>query len=140
MIGSDSRISFTDEDKVVRGTQFRAIFRRARASGCGLPFTFSPSDFKSRAPGTGSEGSRGASNPLYRSASIPGFRPRPVFEIFVPEYWQHNYGSVSFSGTRSSSLERKENGKRTNWPHHSDRCREPRFTSTCSTRYCTANS
>ena len=25
-----------------------------------------------------------------------GFRPRPVFEIFVPEYWQHNYRSGEF--------------------------------------------
>ncbi len=29
----------------------------------------------------------------FTGAPRQGFRPRPLFEIFVPEYWEHNYGS-----------------------------------------------
>ena len=29
----------------------------------------------------------------FTGAPRKGFRPRPLFEIFVPEYWEHNYGS-----------------------------------------------
>ncbi len=95
----DDRIGFTnfftDEDKVVRGTQFRAIFRQpghppavylslsARAiSKAGHP-ELVPKDLAEH---------------LIRFTGPPrsGFRPRPVFEIFVPEYWQHNYGSGEF--------------------------------------------
>jgi signal transduction histidine kinase len=95
----DDRIGFTnfftDEDKVVRGTQLRAIFREpehppavylslaARAvSKAGHP-ELVPKDLTER---------------LIRFTGPPrqGFRPRPVFEIFVPEYWEHNYGSGEF--------------------------------------------
>ncbi|MGH8100514.1 MAG: CHASE2 domain-containing protein [Chthoniobacterales bacterium] len=95
----DDRIGFTnfftDEDKVVRGTQLRAIFRQpghppavylslsARAvSKAGHPETV-PNDLAER---------------LIRFTGPPrlGFPSRPVFEIFVPEYWEHNYGSGEF--------------------------------------------
>ncbi len=49
-------------------------------------------------------------------------------------------GPANFSGTRSSSSERKESGRRTNWPRRSDPCPAPRSTSTSSTHCCTANS
>src|SRR5438067_963060 len=29
----------------------------------------------------------------FTGAPRKGFRPRPLFEIFVPEYWEHNYGA-----------------------------------------------
>ena len=95
----DDRIGFTnfftDEDKIVRGTQLRAIFREpgnppavylslsARAvAKAGHP-ELVPKDLIER---------------LIRFTGPPrlGFRPRPVFEIFVPEYWEHNYGSGEF--------------------------------------------
>jgi signal transduction histidine kinase len=95
----DDRIGFTnfftDEDKVVRGTQFRAIFRQpghapavylslsARVvSKAGHP-ELVPKDLAER---------------LIRFTGPPrlGFRPRSLFEIFVPEYWEHNYGSGEF--------------------------------------------
>src|SRR5947209_8264099 len=86
---------FTDEDKIVRGAQFRVIFRErenptaiylslsARAvSKAGHP-ELVPKDLAER---------------LIRFTGPPrsGFRPHPVFEIFVPEYWEHNYRSGEF--------------------------------------------
>jgi len=86
---------FTDEDKIVRGAQFRVIFRErenqtaiylslsARAvSKAGHP-ELVPNDLAER---------------LIRFTGPPrsGFRPHPVFEIFVPEYWEHNYRSGEF--------------------------------------------
>jgi signal transduction histidine kinase len=86
---------FTDEDKIVRGAQLRVIFRErenptaiylslsARAvSKAGHP-ELVPNDLAER---------------LIRFTGPPrsGFRPHPVFEIFVPEYWEHNYRSGEF--------------------------------------------
>jgi signal transduction histidine kinase len=86
---------FTDEDKIVRGTQFRVAFRQrekptatyvslsARAvSKAGHP-ELVPHDLAEQ---------------LVRFTGPPrlGFRPHPVFEIFVPEYWEHNYQSGEF--------------------------------------------
>ena len=86
---------FTDEDRIVRAAQFRVIFRErenptaihlslsARAvSKAGHP-ELVPNDLAER---------------LIRFTGPPrsGFRPHPVFEIFVPEYWEHNYRSGDF--------------------------------------------
>src|SRR2546428_7296983 len=95
----DDRVAFTnfftDEDKIVRGTQYRVAFREresstvtylslsARAvSNAGHP-DLVPNDLAER---------------LIRFTGPPrsGFRPHPVFEIFVPEYWEHNYRSGEF--------------------------------------------
>jgi CHASE2 domain-containing sensor protein len=96
---SDDRVGFTnfltDEDKIVRGAQFRIIFRETEsptaaylslsaraASKAGHPELI-PNDLAER---------------LIRFTGPPrsGFRPHPVFEIFVPEYWEHNYKSGEF--------------------------------------------
>src|SRR6266446_302816 len=96
---SDDRVGFTnfftDEDKIVRAAQFRVIFRQpghppaaylalsARAvSKAGHP-ELVPKDLAER---------------LIRFTGPPrlGFRPRSLFEIFVPEYWEHNYRSGEF--------------------------------------------
>ena len=86
---------FTDEDKIVRGAQFRVAFRQrdkptatylslsARAvSKAGHP-EMVPHDLAEH---------------LVRFTGPPrlGFRPHPMFEIFVPEYWEHNYQSGEF--------------------------------------------
>ena len=95
----DDRVAFTnfftDEGKIVRGTQYRVAFREresstatylslsARAvSKAGHP-ELVPNDLAER---------------LIRFTGPPrsGFRPHPVFEIFVPEYWEHNYRSGEF--------------------------------------------
>jgi len=95
----DDRIGFTnfftDEDKIVRGTQFRVVFREpehstaiylslsARAvSKAGHP-ELVPNDLAERLI-------------RFTGPARSGFRPRSLFEIFVPEYWEHNYQSGEF--------------------------------------------
>jgi signal transduction histidine kinase len=92
----DDRVGFTnffaDENKVVRGAQYKVDFRdrgesmttylslSARAvSRAGHPELI-PNDLAEH---------------LIRFTGWPrkAFRPRPIFEIFVPEYWEHNYRS-----------------------------------------------
>lgn len=93
---SDDRVGFTNffarENKFVRGAQYRVGFREhgsstaaylaisARlVSKAGHP-ELVPKDFGEH---------------LFRFTGPPrmGFKPHSVFEIFVPEYWEHNYRS-----------------------------------------------
>lgn len=92
----DDRIGFTnffaDENRVVRAAQFRIAFRghdrstatylslSARAAIKDGQSAVVPDDFTQH---------------LIRFAGAPriGFRPHSIYEIFVPEYWQNNYGS-----------------------------------------------
>jgi signal transduction histidine kinase len=98
---SDDRVGFTNfftgEDKVVRGAQYRVIFRdgdqfkgtqeylslSARVASKAGHSELVPSDLAEH---------------LIRFTGPPrmGFRPHSIFEIFVPEYWEHNYGSGEF--------------------------------------------
>ena len=86
---------FTDEDKIVRGAQYRVAFRErqnstatylslsARAvSNAGHP-ELVPNDLAEHSI-------------RFTGSPRSGFRPHPVFEIFVPEYWEHNYRSGEF--------------------------------------------
>src|SRR6059058_5047072 len=92
----DDRVGFTnffaDENKVVRGAQYRVAFREREnliatylslsarvASKAGHPELI-PNDLAEH---------------LIRFTGPPrtAFHPRPLFEIFVPEYWEHNYRS-----------------------------------------------
>ena len=95
----DDRVGFTNfftgEDKVVRAIQFRVAFRdreNPTASYLSLAARIAaktghadkiPPDFGER---------------LIRFTGPRGvnFRPRSIFEIFVPEYWEHNYGAGEF--------------------------------------------
>ncbi|MGI8437202.1 MAG: CHASE2 domain-containing protein [Chthoniobacterales bacterium] len=92
----DDRVGFTNffsgEDNLVRGAQFRVAFREdanpaanylslaarvaAKAGHAGLV----PADLAEH---------------LIRFTGPPrrGFAPHSLFEIFVPEYWEHNYRS-----------------------------------------------
>ena len=95
----DERVGFTnffaDENGVVRGAQYRVAFREAEDSiatylslsarvvtKAGHPKLI-PSDLAEH---------------LIRFTGPPRttFHPRPLFEIFVPEYWEHNYRSGEF--------------------------------------------
>jgi signal transduction histidine kinase len=92
----DERVGFTNfftgENKFVRGAQYRIAYREGKSSTAtylslsaravsktGHP-ELVPNDF--------------AEHPI-RFTGTPrmGFRPHSVFEIFVPEYWEHNYRS-----------------------------------------------
>ena len=92
----DDRVGFTNffagENKVVRGAQFHVAFRD-RGNSTAIYTSLSAqaaikAGYADRLPGDRAEH-------LIRFSGPPrvGFRPHPLFEIFVPEYWQHNYGS-----------------------------------------------
>jgi signal transduction histidine kinase len=95
----DDRVGFTSffagENKIVRGAQYRVAFQEgespaatylslsARVASKAGHSELVPNDLAER---------------LIRFTGPPrlGFRPHPVFEIFVPEYWEHNYRSGEF--------------------------------------------
>ncbi|MFZ3376597.1 MAG: CHASE2 domain-containing protein [Chthoniobacterales bacterium] len=93
----DSRVGFTnfftDEDKIVRGTQYRVAFQeRERSTATYLSLSaraVSQAGHPELVPNDLAEH-------LVRFTPRSGFRPHPVFEIFVPEYWEHNYRSGEF--------------------------------------------
>ncbi|MEP6808748.1 MAG: ATP-binding protein [Chthoniobacterales bacterium] len=94
----DDRVGFTNffvgENQVVRGAQFRVAFR-GQENSTALHYSLSAQ--------TASKAGRPESIPndlaehIIRFTGPPAtFRPRPLFEIFVPEYWEHNYDSGKF--------------------------------------------
>jgi len=95
----DDRVGFTNfftgENKVVRAAQFRVAFREPENSTATYlalsARTASKAGYSELVPNDLAEH-------LIRFTGPPrsGFRPRSVFEIFVPEYWEHNYRSGEF--------------------------------------------
>jgi signal transduction histidine kinase len=92
----DERVGFTnffaDENKIVRGAQYKVDFR---APGESMATYLSLSARAVSKAGHSELIPNDLAEHLIRFTGAPrkGFRPRPVFEIFVPEYWEHNYGS-----------------------------------------------
>ena len=95
----DDRVGFTNfftgENKIVRGAQFRLAFREPGKS------TATYLSLSARAVSKAGHPElvpNELAEHLIRFSGPPriGFRPRPVFEIFVPEYWEHNYRSGEF--------------------------------------------
>jgi signal transduction histidine kinase len=92
----DERVGFTnffaDENKVVRGAQYRVAFgERGNSIATYLSLSarvVSKSGYPKLIPNDLAEHLIRFTGPA-RTA----FRPRPIFEIFVPEYWEHNYRS-----------------------------------------------
>lgn len=86
---------FTDEDKIVRGTQCRVAFRQRGNSTATYLSLSAHAASKARHPELVPHD---LAEHLLRFTGPPrlGFRPHPVFEIFVPEYWEHNYQSGEF--------------------------------------------
>ena len=91
----DDRVGFTNfftgENKIVRGAQFRVVFREREGAATHLSFSArvaSKAGHPELLPNDLAEH-------LIRFTGAPrvGFRPHPIFEIFVPEYWEHNYRS-----------------------------------------------
>jgi signal transduction histidine kinase len=98
----DDRVGFTNfftgENKFVRGAQYRVVFRERG----GLAATYlslsaralSKAGHPELVPNDLAEHSIRFTGP-----SRAGFQPHSIFEIFVPEYWEHNYRSgESFRG------------------------------------------
>ena len=95
----DDRVGFTNfftgENKIVRGAQYRVAFRERENS------TVTYLSLSARAVSKAGHPElvpNGLAENLIRFTGPPrsGFRPHPVFEIFVPEYWEHNYRSGEF--------------------------------------------
>lgn len=92
----DDRVGFTNfftsENKTVRGAQYRVGFRE-RGSITAAYLSIS-ARVLSKAGHPELVPSDLAEHP-FRFTGPPriGFRPHSVFEIFVPEYWEHNYQS-----------------------------------------------
>src|SRR2546423_3263166 len=92
----DARIGFTnffaDENKIVRGAQYKVDFR---APGELMATYLSLSARVASKTGHPELIPNDLAEHFIRFTGAPrkGFRPRPLFEIFVPEYWEHNYGS-----------------------------------------------
>jgi signal transduction histidine kinase len=92
----DDRIGFTNfftgENKIVRGAQYRVAFREGENS------TATYLSLSARAVSKAGHPElvpNGLAEHLIRFTGPPrlGFPQRHLFEIFVPEYWEHNYRS-----------------------------------------------
>src|SRR5437868_9412138 len=83
---------FTDEDKVVRGAQYQVAFREREDS---IATYLSLSARVVSKTGHLELIPNDLAEHLIRFTGPPriAFRPHPLFEIFVPEYWEHNYNS-----------------------------------------------
>ncbi|HKR53353.1 MAG TPA: CHASE2 domain-containing protein [Chthoniobacterales bacterium] len=92
----DERVGFTnffaDENKVVRGAQYRVAFGERENS---VATYLSLSARVVAKAGRAELIPNDLAEHLIRFTGPPrtSFRPRPLFEIFVPEYWEHNYRS-----------------------------------------------
>src|SRR5437868_5427442 len=92
----DERVGFTnffaDENKIVRGAQYRVAFREGENS---IATYLSLSARVVAKAGHTELIPNDLAEHLIRFTGPPrtAFRPRPLFEIFVPEYWEHNYRS-----------------------------------------------
>ncbi|MEP7015868.1 MAG: CHASE2 domain-containing protein [Verrucomicrobiota bacterium] len=92
---ADNRIGFTnffaDEGRIVRAAQYRVAFREG-----GPPATYlSLSARTAEKAGAAAKIPDDFAEHLIRFTGPPGvgFRPHPIYEIFVPEYWKQNYRS-----------------------------------------------
>ncbi len=116
----DDRVAYTnfwpDEDDVVRRAQFRITFDQVQGQN---PNAFSEIFLSLGARAMVKAGFKqsippGLSDHIFRFTAPPreGFRPRSLFEIFVPDYWEHNYRSGEFFRDKIVIV-----GAEGNWQH-----------------------
>jgi adenylate cyclase len=100
----DDRVAYTnfwpDEDEVVRHVQYRVTFEQVQRD---LPVPNSERFLSLAAQtlikaGHANVIPEGLDPRLFRFTAPPrqGFAPRSLFEIFVPDYWKHNYAAGEF--------------------------------------------
>ena len=117
---TDDRVAYTnfwpDEDEVVRHAQYRITFEQVQGD---LPEPDSERYFSLAAQTLIKAGRAGAvpeglDQQLFRFTAPPrqGFQPRSLFEIFVPDYWKHNYASGEFFRGKIVVI-----GAEGNWQH-----------------------
>jgi adenylate cyclase len=116
----DDRVGYTnfwpDDDDVVRRAQFRVTFEQVQ----GEPFRGDSEQFVSLGAralmkaGLANAVPAGVDDHMFRftAPAREGFSPHPIFEIFVPDYWQHNYGSGNFFKDKIVVI-----GAEGNWQH-----------------------
>ncbi|HXA09876.1 MAG TPA: adenylate/guanylate cyclase domain-containing protein [Chthoniobacterales bacterium] len=116
----DDRVAFTnfwpEEDEVVRQAQFRITFEQVQGNLPG-PKTERFLSFAAQTlikAGRADAVPGGLDERLFRFTAPPriGFRPHSLFEIFVPDYWQHNYQSGEFFRGKIVVI-----GAEGNWQH-----------------------
>jgi len=116
----DDRVAFTnfwpDDDEVVRRARYSMTFEEAdgkmrRPESERFPSLSAAALLKAGLPNAVPSDS---SPQLLRFAAPPreGFTPRSIFEIFVPEYWKHNYQSGEFFRGKIVVI-----GAEGNWQH-----------------------
>jgi adenylate cyclase len=116
----DDRVAYTnfwpDEDEVVRRAQYRVTFEQVQGS---VPQPQSEQYLSLGARGLIKAGFAdavpdGLDDHLFRFTAPPrqGFPPHSVFEIFVPDYWKHNYRSGEFFRNKIVIV-----GAEGNWQH-----------------------
>ena len=117
---TDDRVAYTnfwpDEDDVVRRAQFRVTFdqledRLARPESEIFLSLAARGLMKS---GRSDALPAGTDDRLFRYTAPPrqGFAPHSIFEIFVPDYWQHNYKNGEFFRDKIVLV-----GAEGNWQH-----------------------
>ncbi len=117
---ADDRVAFTnfwpDDDEVVRRARYSMTFEEAegKMSRPGSERFLSLSAtalLKGGFPGAVPSDSSGR---LLRFVAAPreGFAPRSIFEIFVPDYWQHNFQGGEFFRGKIVVI-----GAEGNWQH-----------------------
>ncbi|MEY2562332.1 MAG: adenylate cyclase [Verrucomicrobiota bacterium] len=116
----DDRVAYTnfwpDEDDVVRRAQYRVTFEEVQ----GNKSQPESEQFLSLAArgltkaGFGNVVPPGLSSRLIRFTAPPrqGFSPHSIFEIFVPDYWKHNYQDGEFFRGKTVLI-----GAEGNWQH-----------------------
>jgi adenylate cyclase len=116
----DDRVGFTnfwpDEDDVVRRAQYRVTFEQIEGI---VPEAGSKQFISLGARALMKAGFANAVPPglqdhSFRFTAPPGqgFPPHSIFEIFVPDYWKHNYGSGEFFRNKIVVI-----GAEGNWQH-----------------------
>ncbi len=116
----DDRTGFTnfwpDEDEVVRRAQYRVTFEQVQG---GAPQPQSEQYLSLGARGLMKAGftsvvPAGLEGHAFRFTAPPGqgFPPHSIFEIFVPDYWKHNYRSGEFFRNKIVVI-----GAEGNWQH-----------------------
>ena len=89
---------FTAEDKIVRAAQFRIAFREGSGPSSEPQLYSSLAARAASKAGLVSRVPDDLGEHVIRFTGPPraGFRSHSLFEIFVPDYWQHNYQSGRF--------------------------------------------
>jgi signal transduction histidine kinase len=94
---TDDRVGFTNffagENAVVRDAQYRVAFRERRGSSTQTYFSLSARAISKAGHPELVPRDLGEYSIRFTGPPRTGFSPHSVFEIFVPEYWEHNYRS-----------------------------------------------